>query len=135
MKLHASLLVATFGLFLLSGCGEQGGGGGEAAVTKTKVDYHVIINSIGAIKVTHKDTTGQMIVEEEFAAKAVGDTWSKQYEFEGPVDAELTLELAASAPPDPVGVEFYIALDGSRVQKATKFLTKGKPMTLKVNRP
>ena len=76
-----------------------------------------------------------MVVEDGFSAETVGDTWSKQYEIEGPVDALLTVELAESSPPDPVGVEFYIAIDGSRVQKATKFITKAKGMTLKVNRP
>ena len=134
MKLHASLLVATFGLFLLAGCGEQGDGG-TAAPTKTKVDYHAIMNSVGALKITHKDNGGQLVVEEEFKATTVGTTWSKQYEFDGPVDALLTLELADSSPPDPVGVEFYIALNGERVQKATKFLTKTKGMTLTVTRP
>lgn len=137
MKLQASLLVATFGLFLLSGCGEQGaeGGGKAAASTKTKVDYQAVINSLGVLKITHKDNTGQLIVEEEFVAKEVGMKWIKQYEFDGPVDALLTLELAESSSPDPVGVELFIALNGERVQKGTKFLTKTKGMTLTVTRP
>ena len=134
MKSHTSLLVAILGIFLLYGCAEQGDGSGEAAATKTKVEYHAILNSVGAIKISHKDNTG-VLVEEEFTAKMVGDKWSKQYEFDGPIDAVLTLELPASAPPDPVGVELYIALDGSRIQEATKFLTKSKGMTLTVNRP
>jgi hypothetical protein len=133
MKLKASLFIATFGLFLLSGCGE--GGEEKAVSTMTKVDYHAVINSRGVLKITHKDSSGQLIVEEEYTAKSVGDKWSKHYEFDGPVDALLTLELADSSPPDPVGVEFYIALNGERVQKATKFLTKSKGMTLSVTRP
>ncbi len=133
MKLHVSLLVTVLGLFSLSGCGESDSGG--KAASSVKLDYHLIVNSLGVLKITYKDSAGQLVVEDGFAAETVGASWSKQYEIEGPVDALLTVELAESSPPDPVGVEFYIALDGSRVQKATKFLTKAKGMTLKVNRP
>ncbi|HCU89795.1 MAG TPA: hypothetical protein DGR97_07625 [Gammaproteobacteria bacterium] len=134
MKLYVPLLVTLLGLFSLSGCG--GGDNDGKAVTSVKLDYHVIVNSLaGLVKITYKDSAGQLVVEDGFAAKTVGDAWSKQYEIEGPVDALLKVELAESSPPDPVGVEFYIALDGTRVQKATKFITKAKGMTLKVNRP
>jgi len=133
MKLYVSLLVTLLGLFSLFGCG--GGDSDGKAASSVKLDYHVIVNSLGVLKITYKDSAGQLVVEDGFAAETVGDTWSKQYEIEGPVDALLTVELAESSPPDPVGVEFYIAIDGSRVQKATKFITKAKGMTLKVNRP
>ena len=136
MKLHASLLVAAFGLFLLPGCGEQDGEtGGAAASAKSKVDYQAIFNSTGVLKITHKDNNGQLIVEEAVAAKTVGTKWGKDYEFDGPIDAMITVELSDDSPPDPVGVEFYIAIDGERVQKATKFLTKTKGMTLSAKRP
>ena len=120
MKLHASLLVAAFGLFLLPGCGEQDGEtGGAAASAKSKVDYQAIFNSIGVLKITHKDNNGQLIVEEAVEAKTPGTKWGKAYD----------------SPPDPVGIEFYIAIDGERVQKGTKFLTKTKGMTLSAKRP
>ena len=136
MKLHASLLVAAFGLFLLPGCGEQDGEtGGAAASAKSKVDYQAIFNSTGVLKITHKDNNGQLIVEEAVEAKTVGTKWGKDYEFDGPIDAMITVELSDDSPPDPVGVEFYIAIDGERVQKATKFLTKTKGMTLSAKRP
>ena len=135
MKLQASLLVATFGLLLLSGCGEQGADSDAAASAKSKVDYEAVINSVGMLKISHKDNTGQLIVEEKFEAKTVGTKWAKHYEFDGPVDALITIELSDDSPPDPVGVEFFIAINGERVQKATKFLTKTKGMTLSASRP
>ena len=135
MKLHASILVATFGLFLLSGCGEQGADSDAAASAKSTVDYEAIINSVGTLKITHKDNNGQLIVEEPVEATTVGTKWAKHYEFDGPVDALLTLELAADSPPDPVGVEFFISINGERVQKGTKFLTKTRGMTLTATRP
>ena len=136
MKLYASLLTATFGLFMLSGCGEQGSeSGGSAAASKSKVDYQAVFNSVGVLKITHKDNNGQLIVDEAVEANTVGAKWGKNYEFEGPIDAMITIELAADSPPDPVGVEFYIAINGERVQKATKFLTKTKGMTLSATRP
>ena len=136
MKLHASLLVAVFGLFLLPGCGEQDGEtGGAAASAKSKVDYQAIFNSTGVLKISHKDNNGELIVEEAVVAKTVGTKWGKDYEFDGPIDAMISVELSDDSPPDPVGVEFYIAIDGERVQKATKFLTKTKGMTLSAKRP
>ena len=136
MKLYASLLIATFGLFMLSGCGEGGSGDGEStAPSKSKVDYQAVFNSTGVLKITHKDNNGQLVVEEAVEANTVGTKWGKDYEFDGPVDAMITIELAADSPPDPVGVEFYIAIDGERVQKGTKFLTKTKGMTLSAKRP
>ena len=102
MKLHASLLVAVFALFLLPGCGEQDGEtGGAAASAKSKVDYQAIFNSIGVLKITHKDNNGQLIVEEAVEAKTPGTKWGKDYEFDGPIDAMITIELADDSPPDP----------------------------------
>ncbi len=130
-----SLLAVVAALSLLGGCSNEADMAQSEASAASRVNYEVLMNSVGSIKITYKDAAGQLIVEEEVSAPMVGHVWEKEYMSKGGVDALLMVELADSAPPDPVGVEFFIAVNGERVQKATKFLTKQKGMTLKVTRP
>lgn len=134
MSRNSLLLVAIVAVSLLGGCGD-GATESENEASSFTVNYEVIMNSVGAVKVSYKDPAGAVIVEDPVQADAVGTTWTKQYKAEGMVDALLTVELPESAPPDPVGIEMFIAINGERVQKATKFITKQKGMTLTATRP
>jgi ABC-type Fe3+-hydroxamate transport system substrate-binding protein len=134
MKIHLSILLAIVSVLALAGCSDET----TAAKSKpasSEVHYYVLMASIGALKITYKDNNGQVVVDDPVPAKTVGVTWEKKFIFDGPVDALLKVELPESAPPDPVGAEFFIAVNDERVQKGTKFITKKNSMTLTYNSP
>ena len=134
MKIPSSVLLAMLAVLALASCSKETSVP-ESESTSTKVNYEVLINSLGALKITYKDNKGQLIVDDPVEAKTVGVYWKKQYMVDGPVDALLRVEMAEGAPPDPVAAEFFIAVDDERVQKGTKFITKKKHMTLTFSRP
>ena len=134
MKIASSVLLAMLAVLALASCSKETSAP-ESEPTSTKVNYEVLINSLGALKITFKDNKGALIVEDPVEANTVGVTWKKQYMFDGAVDTLLRVEMAEGAPPDPVAAEFFIAIDDERVQKGTKFITRKKGMTLTFSRP
>ncbi len=134
MKTYSSMLLAVITAFVLAGCGDEGPKE-EAAPESYTVEYFVLMNSPGMVKITYKDPSGQEIVDPSVGAPTVGTTWEKVFDFGATVDSKLLVELAADGPDDPVGCELYIAINGERVQKATKFITRSNTMTLAVKLP
>ena len=134
MKKYASLLLAAIAAFVLAGCGEKAPEE-AAAPTSYAVEYYVLMNSPGMVKITYKDPSGQEIIEPAVGAPTVGTTWEKKFDFGASVDSMLHVELSADGPDDPVGCELYIAINGERIQKATKFITRSNTMKLAVKLP
>ena len=134
MKKYASILLAVIAAFVLAGCGEKAPEE-AAAPTSYNVEYYVLMNSPGMVKITYKDPSGQEIIEPAVGAPTVGTTWEKVFDFGASVDSMLHVELSADGPDDPVGCELYIAINGERIQKATKFITRSNTMKLAVKLP
>ena len=134
MKAYSSILLAVIAAFVLAGCGEKAAEE-AAAPSSYEVEYYVLMNSPGTVKITYKDPSGQELVEPSVGAPTVGTTWEKVFDFGASVDSMLHVELSDSGPDDPVGCELYIAINGERIQKATKFITRSNTMKLAVKLP
>ena len=134
MRKYSSILFAVIAAFMLAGCGEKAAEE-AAAPSSYSVEYFVLMNSPGMVKITYKDPSGQEVVDPSVGAPTVGTTWEKVFDFGAQVDSMLHVELADEGPDDPVGCELYIAINGERVQKATKFITRSNTMKLAVKLP
>ena len=136
MTKYLSIFLSVVVLFMFTSCSKENGAAvEETAVSSYTVEYFVVLNSPGTIKITYKDPTGQEIIEPSVGAPTVGTTWEKVFDFGDKVDSKFLVELSDEHSDAPVGVEMYIAINDERVQKATKFITRSNTMELAVKRP
>lgn len=136
MMRYLSAILSVVALFMFASCSKENGEVVEDnAPSSYTVEYFVVLNSPGTVKITYKDPSGQEIVEPSVGAPTVGTTWEKVFDFGDSVDSKFLVELSDDGPDDPVGVEMYIAVNDDRVQKATKFITRNNTMELGVKRP